>query len=77
MSVKAKFRCSEVAHVDYGNGYSVSKVLLFPVYDNSEENKEFWNATPTGRLEMDIRNEAAAKHFEAGKEYYLSIEKAE
>lgn len=37
----------------------------------------FWEATPGGRLEINIANEAAAAFFTPGKEYFLDFEAAE
>lgn len=78
MSVKAKFICNNInkskcSKQDQGS----TRVTLVPVTCGSEENKEFWQYTPTGHLEMSIKNEAAEKYFELGEEYYLTFEKAE
>lgn len=41
--------------------------------DDNPENKEFWDATPSGKLELQCVHEEAVKHLEVGKEYYLDI----
>lgn len=45
-----------------------------PVTSGSEENKRFYEATPSGTLELSQFKEDL---FEPGKDYYLTIEKAE
>lgn len=45
--------------------------------DPSSPNYHFWQATPAGRLEMQIVNQAAADQFEQGKFYYLDFTPAE
>lgn len=53
----------------------IRSVVMSPVYGNgsNEENNKFWNATPTGRLELGCCNLEAAQHFELGKEYYIDF----
>jgi hypothetical protein len=38
---------------------------------DSEENKKFWEASPSGKIEFSTINEEAAKLFEFGREYYV------
>ena len=71
MHVKAKFYCWK-KEIDLGG----TQVLLSPVSNDSDENKNFWAATPSGKLEMRIKNEVAAEQFEIGKEYYLVFTEA-
>lgn len=78
MSVKAKFICNGVSKFKFNkNDIGYTKVTFHPVTTGSDENKEFWQYTPSGNLEMTIKNEAAEKYFEVGEEYYLTFEKAE
>jgi len=72
--VKAKCNVSELTK--YGNGGG-GKVVLTPVVGNSEENKEFWKYTPSGRIELNIDNPEAYKQFEDMGEFYVTFEKAE
>ena len=44
-----------------------------PVGDDSPENKLFWDATPSGSLQMGTLNPEAWKEFELGEEYYLDF----
>ena len=50
------------------------KVTMQPVYSNDpeSENKKFWEATPTGTIELGIKSEAGAE-FEPGAEYYIDF----
>jgi len=43
------------------------------VYDGSEENKKYWEATPGGQLQLFTVNEAAWSQFQEGKEYYIDF----
>jgi hypothetical protein len=52
-------------------------VTLNPVIDGSEENKQFFEATPSGEIRMGVMNQAALDEFEAGAEYYVDFTKAE
>lgn len=70
-TIRAKFNVAEIT--EYGNGGG-TKVVLMPVTTGSEENKAFWQWTPSGRIEMHISNPDAK--FEFG-EYYIDFTKAE
>ena len=72
--VKAKFNVAELTK--YGNGGG-GKVVLMPVVGNTEENKEFWKYTPSGKIEMQNDNPEAHKQFEEMSEIYVTFEKAE
>lgn len=55
-------------------------VRLSPVYGNGDpnhENTKFWQASPSGQLELGCINLEAAKYFELGKEYYIDFKKAD
>jgi len=74
MSVKAKFKCDEITPI--GSDQKVLKMSA--VIGDSDENKSFSRWTPVATLEMCISNETpAGDYFEPGKEYYLTIDKAE
>ena len=86
MVVRAKFRLNSYTTEMYDkwvDNKSVEKVekrtLNFtPVYGTgSEENKAFWDATPTGSLQLGVVNQDAWKQFELGKDYYLDLTLAE
>lgn len=72
MTVRAKFVVNEIAEYEGTKGQKTIK--LRAVYgDNSPENKAFWNATPSGKVELNVINQTAAAQFEIGKEYYLDF----
>lgn len=73
MTVVAKFLCIEKGETGYSEEYITSKVVLIPVTGNSEENQNFFQATPTGKLEMNMVNQSAAEQFEVGKEYFVDF----
>ena len=55
-------------------------VVLSPVHGNGDpnhENAKFWNATPSGRLELGTINPEAWEQFELGKEYYIDFTPAQ
>lgn len=89
--MRAKFRCLEVTtryshttdaglpteadHVHY-------RVKLAPVYGDKRgrvcpENQQFYAATPSGEMTMEVVSEATAKCFTPGKAYYLDFTEAE
>jgi len=46
---------------------------LSPVYSGSEENKQFFAATPGGSIMLHVVNEKGMAVFEEGKEYYVDF----
>ena len=72
--VRAKFKCEEIVDNSEQNG---SKIVLYPVTYGSEENEQFFNLTPYGRIEIGTVNLNAVKEFEVGKEYYVDFTKVE
>jgi hypothetical protein len=73
MSTRAKFR------VDSKGPGESGPVTLSPVYstDPNHENKSFWDATPSGEIQMWINNPKGFATFEVGKEYYVDFTPAE
>lgn len=69
MKVRAKFLCQ---HVTQFNGGS-KEVRLTPITGTSEEDKAFWQYTPSGELRMQIDNPPAAAMFEPGQAYYVDF----
>ena len=41
--------------------------------DPNSENRKFWEATPSGKIELNIVNPEALKDFDIGKEYYVDF----
>lgn len=55
-------------------------IEMSPVYGNGNpdhENTKFWQASPSGRLELGCINPEASRAFELGKEYYVDFTSAE
>lgn len=51
-----------------------------PVYANNDpkhENSKFWDASPSGSLQLGTINPEAWSQFELGKDYYLDFTPAE
>jgi hypothetical protein len=76
MTIRCKYRCTEVTK---RTSWDKSKGFLYtakftPVMEGSAENKRFYEATPSGSLEIGTYKE---DHFEVGKEYYIDLTLAE
>lgn len=77
MSVKAKFKVTGVTkRQGWGDNPFVWDIKLNPVVGNTEENKSFYAATPSGEITLGTVNENAANAFEPGKDYYVTFEEA-
>jgi len=72
MKTRCKMQCMKVVQ----NAYNGNDFEFHPVYsdDENSENKKFWEATPSGKLEFQCLNPDVK--FEAGKEYYIDISEA-
>ena len=72
---------TEAGQPDYKRPVSVEKRTLnfTPVFsdDPTSENRTFWESSPSGSIQLGVVNQAAWKHFEIGKEYYLDFTSAE
>lgn len=76
MSVRAKFAVTEVQTRVWGPGPGgkTSKVILEPRYDDAiPEDQRFQQATPSGRIEMQIDNPAAVEQLVPGKQFYVDF----
>lgn len=67
MAVRAKFFCSEVARTTYGGRVKLNAVT------RGEDNKKWASATPSGSIEMTIKNELAVEFFDVGEEYFIDF----
>jgi hypothetical protein len=75
---RAKFKIASVTKTaSFNEGKFHYEVKGYPVTGNTDENKKFYESTPSGELRLGGLNEEVANQFEPGKEYYLTIEKAE
>jgi hypothetical protein len=71
MSTRAKFICTEVAkRQGWGNFPVLYAAKMQPVSGGSDENKEFFAASPSGSIELST---VKADHFEVGREYYVDF----
>ena len=72
LAIRCKFVCTKKEESD-----RCASILMVPVYSGSEENKKFFESTPSGGIELGVVNPEAAKQLEEGKEYYIDITPAE
>lgn len=80
-TTRCKFRCTSITL--QGKGRAPCVIELSAVYPDKEvdgyehgEDHAFFNATPYGKLTMNIQNAAGAELFQPGDSYYLDITKA-
>lgn len=54
-------------------------VVLVPVssQDPASENFKFWNASPSGQIQIGCANKEAVEQFDLDKEYYVDFTLAE
>ena len=73
--VRAKFTVTGITHEEapHAPEKAVSTIHLSPVYEGSEENKEFFAYTPGGEITLGCANPSATAEFEQGKEYYVDF----
>jgi len=74
--VRAKFRCLNI-HLHL-QGTTVELKPVIPKSDDwpggAEENRKFWEASPTGEMELKYRKGVDAP-FEVGGYYYIDLER--
>jgi hypothetical protein len=71
--VRAKFVVDRISKTRYGT----HEIAMSPVTGGSEENKTFWQYTPSGSISFSCINTAAVEQFEVGKEYYVDFNPAQ
>lgn len=74
MTVRAKFKVHSITETKH---WEASKGNMFTVHMNqvssgSEENKRFFEATPSGEIKMAVNN-AVGKMFPVGSEFYVDF----
>lgn len=76
--VRAKFHVVEIDKLcnSYDSNEVVHRIILNPVSHGSAENKQFWEATPSGHIEMTVRNSAVKDFFVLGESYYVDFNQA-
>lgn len=75
--VRCKVKCDAKEVSGAGTESECAHIKMSPVYDGSEENKEFFKYTPGGNVEFFVVNKVAADQIEQDKEYYIDITPAE
>ena len=79
MAVRAKFKVISIAKREHwnknpdGSIRTIDDIKLAPVTSGSEENKRFFNASPSGEITLGCLNPEASAQFEIGKEYYVDF----
>jgi hypothetical protein len=58
VNIMDTIKCNVAKITSYGNGGGVT---LMPVTGNSEENKQFWNNVPTGKIVLHVDAELYLK----------------
>lgn len=77
MSVVAKFKVTGITQRQgWADNSFIWDIKLNPVVGNTEENKSFYAATPSGEIILGTVNESAAKAFKPGKDYFVTFEEA-
>lgn len=66
-TVRAKFFVQEVAKTTWGGR------IKLQVVTRGEDNKEWASATPSGQIDMTIRNDHALAQFEPGDEFFVDF----
>jgi hypothetical protein len=72
--VKAKFYVTDIQR---SHPEAPAALITMGAVCRGAVNSEWASATPSGSLQMTVRNELAVAQFEVGKEYYLTFEEAE
>lgn len=71
-AIRAKFVCESVTELTHQK-----QIKMYAVYSDTEENKDFTEASPDGQLSISIMKEMpASDFFKPGKEYYLDFTEA-
>lgn len=68
MAVRAKFFVSELRQNTYDGGVTLQ------VVSRGEDNRQWSAATPSGKIDMTIKNDLAMTEFVLGKEYYVTFD---
>lgn len=68
--VRVRFKLTEKHNLSWGG----TRLVFAPEYDGTiEEQRRFCDATPTGRFEMEVNNDAALDQLHLGEDYYFDI----
>ncbi len=71
--VRAKFRVTSIT--EFEGGYNGAKIVKLDCrYDQAiPEDQRFFDATPSGHVEMYINNPKALEQFKLGKTFYADF----
>lgn len=70
---RAKFICQRIEDQKYQGGQTTKIILTAATAYNSPEDKPFWDATPSGTIELQTVNRQAVAIFEPGKAYFVDF----
>lgn len=74
MTTRAKFVVQSITRQKgWGEFKEVWQITMNPVVGNSEENKRFYAATPSGTINLSVVPEAVGKQFDIGQEVYVDF----
>ena len=68
-TIRAKFSC-RLIEAQYGGTW---RIVFEPVYSGSAENREFFQWTPGGRIELAVVGSSTAAQFNEGHDYYVDF----
>ena len=76
--VRAKFKVNSITRQPGWNDLKeIHTIELTPVTGNSEENKRFYAATPSGSIKLSVVKGEVGKQFDLNDEFYVDFTKAE
>jgi len=74
MTVRAKFRVTDIRHIATTVPNEVAAEIHLPAVWGDGKGNETWSkATPSGDLKMMITNPEAIEQFDLGKDYYMDF----
>lgn len=74
MPIRAKFKVISITRQAYWNGGGeMQTIKLQPVTSGSEENRQFYAATPSGEINLSVVPVDIGKQFDIGGEYYVDF----
>lgn len=73
--MRCKMRLNVKTVHEYPSGKQ-TEVEFMAVSAGSEEDKKFFEATPSGSIKLSVLNHAAVEHLQPGKSYYVDFAEA-
>jgi len=68
-SIRCKFSVESITATEYGGSLKARAVYS----DEDGENKDFWDATPSGLLEFSCIKKESLSILKPGQEFYLDL----